>query len=256
VSASSSAQTAYAVGAIAFIRVHEVDEFRASGRETASEKPRCITELFQDRRVLVLVAAMALFHLANAPVMPLVGLYVARLDGADLQVAAVVLTAQFVMIPVALAAGWACNRWGRKWVFAIGFLALPIRVFLYSLTSQPWAQVALQSLDGIGAGIYGVVIVAIRADLTWNSSSNPGPPPGQNPRPKRAHPQRPPVNWFTSWLVRQGARLQEVEELQEVITLIVFAGFSTLYLKETLRWNYLVGFALLVGAAFFVFKKW
>src|SRR5262249_51593638 len=39
-------------------------------------------------------------------------------------------------------------------------------IFLYSLTSQPWALVALQSLDGIGAGIYGVVIVAICADLT------------------------------------------------------------------------------------------
>lgn len=43
---------------------------------------------------------------------------------------------------------------------------------------------------------------------------------------------------------------------QEVITLVVFAGFSVVYLKEPLKWNYLVGFAMMVGAVFFVFKKW
>jgi MFS family permease len=82
------------------------------------------------------------------------------------QVAAVVLVAQAVMIPVALAAGFLCDRWSRKWVFGIGLIALPVRIFLYSLTEDPWMLVALQALDGIGAGIYGVVIVALCADLT------------------------------------------------------------------------------------------
>ncbi len=48
----------------------------------------------------------------------------------------------------------------------------------------------------------------------------------------------------------------QLKTIQEVISLIVFAGFSVTYLKEPLRWNYLVGFALLVAAAFFLFKKW
>ena len=100
------------------------------------------------------------------PVMPFLGAYIKTLRGSDVQVAAVVLVAQAVMIPVALAAGWLCDRWGRKWVFGIGFVALPVRIFLYSLTQDPWTLVALQALDGIGAGIYGVVIVAICADLT------------------------------------------------------------------------------------------
>jgi MFS family permease len=70
------------------------------------------------------------------------------------------------MIPVALAAGRLCDRWGRKTVFAIGFVVLPVRIFLYSLTDDPWMLVALETLDGIGAGIYGVAIVAMCADLT------------------------------------------------------------------------------------------
>ena len=48
----------------------------------------------------------------------------------------------------------------------------------------------------------------------------------------------------------------QLKTIQEIVTLIVFAVFSTLYLKEELRWNHFVGFAFLVGAAFFIFKKW
>ena len=41
--------------------------------------------------------------------------------------------------------------------------------------------------------------------------------------------------------------------MQEVITLLVFCVFSVLYLHEKLKWNYLVGFALVAMAVFFVF---
>jgi hypothetical protein len=44
--------------------------------------------------------------------------------------------------------------------------------------------------------------------------------------------------------------------MQEVITLIVFAGFSVLYLKEPLGWNHGLGFALIALGAFFIFHKW
>ncbi len=48
----------------------------------------------------------------------------------------------------------------------------------------------------------------------------------------------------------------QLKTMQEAITLCVFCAFSVLYLKEELKWNYIVGFALMVGAVFFVFKKW
>ena len=47
-----------------------------------------------------------------------------------------------------------------------------------------------------------------------------------------------------------------LKTIQEVITLVVFCGFSVAYLREPLKWNYLVGFALIAAAVFFVFKKW
>ena len=48
----------------------------------------------------------------------------------------------------------------------------------------------------------------------------------------------------------------QLKTMQEVITLVVFCVFSVLYLKEELKWNYFVGFAFMVLAVFFVFKKW
>ena len=48
----------------------------------------------------------------------------------------------------------------------------------------------------------------------------------------------------------------ELKTIQEIITLIVFSVFSALYLKEEFKWNYLVGVALIILAAFFIFKKW
>ncbi|NWG72595.1 MAG: DMT family protein [Parvularculaceae bacterium] len=48
----------------------------------------------------------------------------------------------------------------------------------------------------------------------------------------------------------------ELKTMQEVITLVVFAAFSYLYLKEPLGWNHAAGFALIALGAFFVFHKW
>ena len=48
----------------------------------------------------------------------------------------------------------------------------------------------------------------------------------------------------------------QLKIIQEVITLVVFSVFSIFYLKEELRWNYIVGFILILLAVFVVFKKW
>ena len=45
----------------------------------------------------------------------------------------------------------------------------------------------------------------------------------------------------------------QLKVMQEVITLVVFGFFSVLYLREEFRWNYLVGFALILGAVVCMF---
>ena len=80
--------------------------------------------------------------------------------------AACIIAAQLVMVPVAVASSWLAESWGRKPVFLIGFAVLPIRGLLYTLGTHPYFLVAVQLLDGIGAGIFGVVGVLVIADLT------------------------------------------------------------------------------------------
>ena len=48
----------------------------------------------------------------------------------------------------------------------------------------------------------------------------------------------------------------QLKTIQEVITLAVFCIFSVVYLKEKLKWNYLAGFAMMIGAVFVIFKEW
>jgi hypothetical protein len=48
----------------------------------------------------------------------------------------------------------------------------------------------------------------------------------------------------------------QLKIIQEVITLVVFGIFSIFYLREEVKWNYLVAFLLIVAAVFFAFKEW
>ena len=69
------------------------------------------------------------------------------------------------------------------------------------------------------------------------------------------------IAFFEYWLAVPANRIgiqvyspAELKTMQEVITLLVFAGFSVLYLGEKLTVNHLVGFAFIGLGAFFIFK--
>jgi MFS family permease len=62
--------------------------------------------------------------------------------------------------------GRTAGAWGRKPLLLIGFGVLPVRAVLYTITHQTVALIAIQILDGVGAGIFGVVSVLVIADLT------------------------------------------------------------------------------------------
>jgi uncharacterized protein len=70
------------------------------------------------------------------------------------------------------------------------------------------------------------------------------------------------IAFFEYWMAVPANRLgsavyttAQLKTMQEVITLLVFAGFSIFYLKESLGWNHALGFALIAAGAFFVFHR-
>jgi MFS family permease len=119
------------------------------------------------RPLLIFGLCTALFHLANAPLLPLVGqkLALSHKDLATAMMSACIIAAQLIMLPIAVVVGRTADRVGRKPILLIGFGVLPIRAVLYTLSDQAWWLVGVQLLDGIGAGIFGAITPLLIADL-------------------------------------------------------------------------------------------
>src|SRR5690606_29944112 len=75
------------------------------------------------------------------------------------------LASQLSMIPAAFLGGLLCDRIGRRPLFLAAFIAMPVRSLLCALTSHPDVIVAAQLLEGVAAGIEGVALVSMCADL-------------------------------------------------------------------------------------------
>ena len=128
-------------------------------------KGRSSTKLPRDRRIPILLGCITLFNLANAPSTALVALYINHLGGSKAQIANVVLIGQLVMVGAAWLAGRLGDAWGRKPLMIACFIALPVRILLYAAVHEARWLPLIQTLDGIGGGIYGVVVVSICADI-------------------------------------------------------------------------------------------
>ena len=118
--------------------------------------------------LLIFAACTTLFHFANAAMLPLVGQKLALANtalGTSLM-AACIVAAQVVMVPVAMLVGSKADTWGRKPLFLAGLAVLAVRGCLYPLSDSATWLVGVQLLDGIGAGVFGALFPLIVADLT------------------------------------------------------------------------------------------
>ena len=155
---------------VTLINPAEIDHERARGGEEATEGGQRIAfrDLLKRRDLLVFLASVVLFHFGNAAMLPMAGqvLAVAHPGSDTIALSACIIAAQLVMVGVAWAVGRASARGvGRKTIFLLALAVLPVRGVLFSFTSSPYAVVAIQLLDGVAAGIFGVVSVLIASDL-------------------------------------------------------------------------------------------
>jgi predicted MFS family arabinose efflux permease len=155
------------------IRPDEIDYGRARGAKEGDKdgKPAEARALLKDQPLLIFLACAVMFHFANAAMLPLLGEMLAKGKGRGsmLFMSACVVTTQLVITLLASWAGRKAGSWGRKPLLLFAFGVLPVRAVLYTLTHHTVALVAIQVLDGVGAGIFGVVSVLVIADLTQGS---------------------------------------------------------------------------------------
>nr|WP_186351285.1 MFS transporter [Pseudomonas poae] len=147
---------------------HDVARGFDPAHHTDDEQPSGVKVLLSNRPLLLFAICCALFHLANAAMLPLVS---QKLSQINLQMAtpltsACIVAAQLVMVPVAWLVGAKADVWGRKPLLLAGFIILPLRGVLYTLSGDPYWLVTVQLLDGIGAGIFGALFPVIVKDLT------------------------------------------------------------------------------------------
>jgi predicted MFS family arabinose efflux permease len=123
--------------------------------------------LYMRRPFLVLAAGAALFHFANAPMLSLLGqkLALAHPGEETLLMSACIVTAQLVMIPMALLIAARADHWGRKPLLLIALAALPIRGVLYTVSDDRSWLVGVQILDGVGLGLFDTLLPLVLADV-------------------------------------------------------------------------------------------
>jgi len=112
-----------------------------------------------------------LFQLANAAMLPiLAGILTKRApETAALVLAICILVPQFVVVAIAPRVGLKAQRWGRRPLLLLSFVALAVRAAIFAVTSDPYLLIATQLLDGISAATLGVLVPLIIADVTRGS---------------------------------------------------------------------------------------
>jgi predicted MFS family arabinose efflux permease len=162
---------AFAVASAAVINLinpAEINDALARGGESADSEPIPIRDLFKRRDLVIFLGAVVLFHFGNAAMLPMAGQVLAQAHpGTDaITLSACIIAAQLVMVGVAWGVGKAIRRgYGRKTIFLVALVTLPIRGLLFSFTTNPFGVVGIQLLDGLAAGIFGVIAILIASDL-------------------------------------------------------------------------------------------
>lgn len=155
--------------AASFIDPSAIDHDVARGEEEGADgEPGSLRLIWRNKPLVWFTAAITLFHFANAAMLPLAGekLSQGHPQESPLFISSCIVVAQLVMVPMAILVGHKADAWGRKPIFLFGLAALPLRGLLFALVNDPYAVIAIQILDGIGAGIFGTLFFIVVADFT------------------------------------------------------------------------------------------
>ena len=160
--------------ALAQINSSEIDPELARGGISKSDVGTwfdTISSLVHHRVLIGFAAAIVLFQLANAAMLPILAGILAKRDPetAALVLSICILVPQFVVVAIAPWIGVKAQSWGRRPLLLLTFVALSARGAIFAVTSDPYLLVAAQLLDGISAASLGVLVPLIIADVTRGS---------------------------------------------------------------------------------------
>jgi MFS family permease len=157
-----------ALFALARVRTRNVQPIEPTAKHSEDIPEAPARHLFGNRQLLIFAACIALFQLANAAMLPLMGgiLTMHANSWAAIIVAACVVVPQLVVVGMAPWVGRQAQSFGRRPLMLLCFGALVVRALLFAFVIDPFGVVAIQVLDGISAAIIGVMFPLVVADIT------------------------------------------------------------------------------------------
>lgn len=131
-----------------------------------TSKPAPIISLFKNKNIIIYNALLILYYIANGSQMALFGqkMTVLMPQYSSVFFASSMIIAEMTMIVVAFLMSRIVTKFGRKTFFLSAFCILPIRALLYITSNSPYS-IMIQILDGMAAGILGVIGIVIISDL-------------------------------------------------------------------------------------------
>lgn len=160
------------------IRGADIDHDAARGLAEADtgDRPSGLRTLVATPGLVVLALVLLMFHFGNAPMSRLIAQDFAIELGTPFRTTAIITgVAQLSMIAAAVAAPAAIRRFGLSTVLLVGLCALPIRGVIAGTLPGFWTIFPVQMLDGVGAGLVGIVTpVAVERLLAGTGRFNVG----------------------------------------------------------------------------------
>jgi MFS family permease len=139
-------------------------------RPTATRRARWteVLVLLTDRRLLVFAACAVLFQMADAAMLPIAAGELTAQEGthASIIIAACILAPQAVVALLSPWVGLTAEQRGRRPMMLLGWASLPLRGALFALVPNPYLLVAVQSISGISAAVFGVMVPVVAGDVT------------------------------------------------------------------------------------------
>lgn len=162
-----------AMASLRWIRPQDIDPVRAiGGRPKPAPRPNRrdwrLHGILDNKPLLIFGGCIALFQLANAAMLPLMGSIVTMRTAqwATTLIAACIVVPQIIVAIFSPWVGRKAETWGRRGLLLLGFGALVLRGALFAAVTNPWIVVVVQILDGVSGAVLGVMQPLVVADTT------------------------------------------------------------------------------------------
>jgi MFS family permease len=162
-----------ALASLRWIRPQDIDPVRAiGGRPEPAPRPNRrdwrLHGILDNKPLLIFGGCIALFQLANAAMLPLMGSIVTMRTAqwATTLIAACIVVPQIIVAIFSPWVGRKAETWGRRGLLLLGFGALVVRGALFAAVTDPWVVVVVQILDGVSGAVLGVMQPLVVADTT------------------------------------------------------------------------------------------